>query len=60
MLIVGEDDPMLRHYPASDLLDLIQDSEAVNVSGACHRVLLEQPELLSPVICEFLVDPDGH
>ena len=60
LLITGEDDPVLRHYPATDLLDLIEGSEAVNVGGAKHRVLLEQPDLIGPVVNEFLVDPDAH
>lgn len=60
LVIVGGDDPVLRHSPATDLLDLIEGSEAVNVGGAKHRVLLEQPDALCQVINEFLVDPDAH
>lgn len=59
LLITGEDDPVLRWAPATDLLNLIDDSEAVSVSGAKHRVLLEQPDLLGQVITEFLADPDA-
>ena len=60
LVIMGEDDPVLRHSPATDLLDLIDGSEAVNVSGAKHRVLLEQPDLLAQVVSEFLSDPDAY
>lgn len=60
LLIVGEHDPVLRHHPASGLLDTIPDSEAVHVGGARHRVLLEQPVLLGEVVAEFLTDPDGR
>jgi len=60
LVIAGADDPVLRHHPSSDLLDAIPDSEAVEVSGARHRVLLEQPALLADVVCEFLADPDGR
>lgn len=60
LVVVGADDPVLRHHPADDLLDLIPDSEAVHVGGARHRVFLEQPELLADVLCEFLTDPDGR
>ncbi len=60
LVVVGEDDPVLRHCPATDLLDLIDGSEAVNVSGAKHRVLLEQPDSIARVVNEFLVDPDAH
>lgn len=60
LVIVGEDDPVLRHHPASGLLDAIPDSEAVRVGGARHRVLLEQPVLLGEVIAEFLTDPDAR
>lgn len=60
LLIVGGDDPVLRYSPASDLLDLIDGSEALNVGGAKHRVLLEQPDAIAQVIHEFLVDPDAH
>lgn len=59
LVIFGEDDPVLRHCPATDLLDRIDGSEAVNVSGARHRVLLEQPDLLAQVVNEFLFDPDA-
>jgi len=60
LVIVGEDDPVLRHHPADDLLDAIPDSEAVHVGGASHRVLQEQPNLLAEVVGEFLTDPDGR
>lgn len=60
LIIVGEHDPVLRHHPASGLLDTIPDSEAVHVGGARHRVLLEQPDLLAEVVTEFLTDPDGR
>ena len=60
LVIVGEDDPMLRHSPATELLDVIPDSEALNVGGARHRVLLEQPTVLAAIISEFLSDPDGR
>ncbi len=60
LLIGGADDPVLRHHPSSDLLDAIPDSEAVQVGGARHRVLLEQPALLTDVVCGFLTDPDGR
>ncbi len=60
LVIVGGDDPVLRHSPATDLLDLIDGSEAVNVGGAKHRVLLEQPDAICQVVNEFLVDPDAH
>jgi len=60
LLIVGEEDPVLRHYPATDLLDMIEGSEAVNVGGAKHRVLLEQPDAICQVVNEFLIDPDAH
>ena len=59
LVVIGEEDPVLRHYPASDLLGLIQDSEALQVSGARHQVLLEQPDLIAQVVNEFLFDPDG-
>lgn len=60
LLIVGEDDPVLRHHPAVDLLSHIPDSEAVNVGGARHRVLIEQPELLGDLVVDFLRDPDAR
>lgn len=60
LVIGGSDDPVLRHYPTTDLLDAIPDSEAVHVGGACHRVLLEQPDVLADLICDFLTDPDGR
>lgn len=60
LLIVGGDDPMLKYSPASDLLDLIDGSEALSVGGAKHRVLLEQPDAIAQVVNEFLVDPDAH
>lgn len=60
LVIVGEDDPVLRHHPADDLIKAIPDSEAVRVGGASHRVLLEQPNLLAAIVCEFLTDPDGR
>lgn len=60
LVIVGQDDPVLRHCPATELLDAIPDSEAVNVGGARHRVLLEQPTVLAEIIREFLSDPDGR
>lgn len=60
LLVVGEDDPVLRHHPATGLLDAIPDSESVSVSGARHGVLLEQPVLLGEVIAEFLTDPDAR
>lgn len=60
LVIVGDDDPVLRHYPADDLLSAIPDSEAVRVGGARHRVFLEQPDVLAEVVCEFLADPDGR
>lgn len=60
LVIVGGEDPVLRHSPATDLLDRIAGSEAVNVGGAKHRVLLEQPDALCQVINEFLADPDAH
>lgn len=60
LVIAGADDPVLRHHPSSDLLDAIPDSEAVHVGEARHRVLLEQPELIADVVCEFLTDPDGR
>ena len=60
LLIGGEQDPFFKHYPITDLLSMIPSSEAVNASGARHRVLLEQPDLLSSVINEFLSDPDAR
>lgn len=60
LVVVGEDDPVLRHSPAAELLDAIPDSEAVNVGGARHRVLLEQPTVLAEIIRGFLADPDGR
>ncbi len=60
LAIAGEDDPMFRYKPVTDLLELIPDSEAVNVGGAKHRVLLEQPDALAGVIVEFLQDPDAR
>ncbi|MGI9604642.1 MAG: alpha/beta fold hydrolase [Acidimicrobiales bacterium] len=60
LLISGEDDPVLAHHPPTDLLSAITDSEAVMVSGAGHRVLVEQAEVLGPLICDFLTDPDGR
>lgn len=60
LIIVGEDDPVLRHHPAVDLLSEIPDSEAVHVGGARHRVLIEQPILLADLIVDFLRDPDGR
>lgn len=60
LVVVGQDDPVLRHCPATELLDAIPDSEAVNVGGARHRVLLEQPTVLAEIISEFLSDPDGR
>lgn len=59
LVVSGEADPVLKHTPATDLLDLIDDSEAVTVSGAKHRVLLEQPDLIAEVINDFLSDPDA-
>lgn len=60
LLIFSEDDPVLRHIPALDLLGLIRDSEAVQVGSAAHRVILEQPDAIATVVDEFLSDPDGH
>lgn len=60
LVIAGAEDPVLRHHPSSDLLDVIPDSEAVQVGGARHRVVLEQPALIAEVVCEFLTDPDGR
>lgn len=60
LVIVGEDDPVLRHHPAVDLLSLIPDSEVVNVGGARHRVLTEQPEILADLVVDFLHDPDAR
>ena len=60
LVIAGEDDPMFRWSPATDLLNLIEDAEALHVGGAKHRVLLEQPVMLGPVINEFLSDPDAR
>ncbi|MFT7473107.1 MAG: 3-oxoadipate enol-lactonase [Verrucomicrobiales bacterium] len=60
LVIVGDEDPVFAYCPSTDLLDLIQDGEEVNVGGAFHRVLLEQPDLISNVINEFLVDPDAR
>ncbi len=60
LLIAGELDPVLAHFPVSDLLDAIPDAEEVQVAGAAHRVIVEQPALIAPVICDFLTDPDGH
>jgi 3-oxoadipate enol-lactonase len=60
LVVVGENDPVLHHHPATDLLDGIRDSEAVQVGGARHRVLLEQPEAIAGVVTEFLTDIDGR
>ncbi len=60
LLIGGEEDPVFAHFPITDLLARIADAEAVKVGGARHRVLLEQPDVLAPLINEFLVDPDAH
>ena len=60
LLIFGEEDPVLRHTPPWDLLDLIPDAEAVSVSGAAHRVFLEQPGPISGLVDDFLADPDGR
>jgi 3-oxoadipate enol-lactonase len=60
LLVVGDDDPVLRHHPAEDLLARIPDSEAVLVSGARHRVFVEHPREIAEVVCEFLTDPDGR
>ena len=60
LLIVGSDDRVLHHHPAEDILATIPDSEAVLVSGARHRVFVEQPAEIAQVIGEFLTDPDGR
>lgn len=60
LLVVGEDDPVLQHHPAEDILAKIPDSEALLVGGARHRVFLEQPEAIAQVVSEFLTDPDGR
>lgn len=60
LLVSGEDDPVLRHMPMTDLLSMIADAEAVSVSGARHRVFQEQPDLLAPLINEFLADIDAR
>lgn len=60
LLIGGQDDPVFQHFPITDLLSMIPGSEAVHVEGARHRVLLEQPDLLAPLINEFLSDPDAR
>ncbi len=60
LVIAGEDDPVLAHHPAVDLLDRIPDAEAVEVGGARHRVLWEQPDALATVVSEFLTDPDAR
>lgn len=60
LIIFGEDDPILRYFPATDLIDRIPDSEAVQVGGAAHRVIVEQATVISSVVDEFLTDPDGR
>ncbi len=60
LLVVGENDPVLRHYPAEDVLAEVPDAEAVIVGGARHRVFLEQPDAVASVICQFLTDPDAR
>ena len=59
LLIGGSEDPMFTYAPMTDLLSIIPESEAVSVDGARHRVLLEQPDILAPLINEFLSDPDA-
>ena len=60
LVIFGEKDPVLAHFPASDLIDTIADSEGVQVGGSAHRVIVEQPGILAPLVCDFLTDPDGR
>lgn len=60
LVIFGEDDPVLRYFPATDLIDRIPDSEAVQVGGAAHRVILEQARVISSLVDEFLTDADGR
>jgi len=60
LVIAGEDDPLFRHIAPTDLLQQIPDTEIVQVGGARHRVLLEQPDLLGGVIVEFLTDLDAR
>lgn len=60
LAIYGENDPMLTYFPATDLIDRIPDSEAVQVGGSAHRVISEQPSVVASVVNDFLIDPDGR
>ncbi len=58
LVVAGDDDPVVPLANARLLANRIPDCRLHVVAGGGHLILLDQPEVVAPVVREFLLDLD--